>query len=312
MMAQLLVDLLNLEEGRPGRLRRSRFNTKWGIEDHEKLHRLWDFAATLTRNGLGEPVAPIYRTARGEVTYGDEGWVLLQGEGGLELPNAPELKNIQRVRRGRANRADRAEVSVAAINRNGVLDRILDQKMRMWLYDEKSSAADLVTKLLKPLCKTGAADPRLFPLREKLEGSFYSLALLEALYLIYTDRYLEKCFVCAYPAETASQHGISACKTPYFIPPRKGVRGCPEHRGRVFRNSAAYKALSRVKTVKTPSQAPATAPSDDWQKPLLKDSPDVEAFEPVGSEPTDKLWTGFGNTRMVNGIYVVSKPDFSP
>ena len=286
-MAQLLVDLLTLEEGHPGKLRRRRFTEKWGIEDRELLSRLWDFSSTLMKSGLGKPVTPVYRTSRGDMLLGNEEWVILLEEGAPPLPDLPELKKLKRVQRGRATRADRAENSVAAINRSGILDRILDQKMRLWLYDEQSSAADLVTKLLKPLCKTGVADPRLFPLGKEFEGSIYSLALLEALHLIYFDRYLEKCFVCNYSAEIKHQCCISACKAPYFIPPRKGAIGCAEHCGRTFRNSAAFKALVRSGASKDSSLAPpVTAPSDDWQKPLLKDTPNLVRFESEESSET--------------------------
>lgn len=146
LMAQLLVDLLNVEEGRPGRLRRKRFEAKWEITDRD---RLWVFASRLTRSGLGKPVAPVYRTLKGDLLLGNEDWVLVQQEG-AQSPEGEEFKKIKQVRRDRATRTDREQNSIMAINRNGILDRLLDQTMRICLYGEKSSAAELVTKLLKP------------------------------------------------------------------------------------------------------------------------------------------------------------------
>lgn len=235
-VGQLMIDLLNVRSGRPPGLRRKRFRTKWGIEPN---NRLIDEAAYFYRCGLGPPEAPVYRRARGAIHQGPE-WVPL-------VENSEQAQMSGGIFRSHATRADVADdYTKYELNRHGILERVLDQKMRIYLAREFSAGADYVASLLKDLQENDRADLRRFPLREEIEcKSPWCVLLLEALHLIYSDRQVERCQIADVPREARIACGIERCKAPYFVAPRRGTRGCPVHRGREFRRSGSLKRLVR-------------------------------------------------------------------
>lgn len=247
-VGQLLTDVLNVEEGAPRSLRVRRFVKKWELEDWGRLRTE---IYRLTKNGIGNPPAPVYRNLDGEIHLDDGSWIYVQENPEAPIPAEVLEKKIKIVRRGRARRQDRSQSTTIYINRHGILDRILEQKIRQYLAYEESEGANLVSSLAKPIIEVGKVDVRDFPLERYIRcDSVWSIALLEACFLVYTDRYIEKCFVSEYSEERLKQSGISACHAPYFVPMRRGIRGCSHHRGKKFRDSAAYKRLLRS----TPSE----------------------------------------------------------
>lgn len=236
-VGQLLIDLLNVRSGRPRGLRLRRFRAKWGLEPDT---RLIGEAENFYLSGLGPPVAPVYRRARGAIHQGPE-WVPL-------VENSEQAQMSGGIFLSHATRADVADdYTKYELNRHGILERVLDQKMRIYLAREFSAGADYVARLMEDLQENDRADLRRFPLREEIEcKSPWCVILLEALHLIYSDRQIERCQIADVPHETRIACGIERCKAPYFVAPRRGTRGCPIHRGREFRRSERFKRLVRA------------------------------------------------------------------
>lgn len=246
-MCQLLTDTLNLHLGRPKRLRKKRFEQKWkGVE----TGRLFAEIHRLVQNGLGETQVPVDRTLKGGILEPGTPWAWRQSSAGEQVPPEEiirELGDVPVVQRGHAKRSDRGDYSIIDINRRGVLERNLQQKVHQYLCRDTSLGADIFVDLVKQWRETGQVDSHRFPWGTAIEcGTIWSLMLLEVSFLIYTDRHIERCWVADYPLEILQHCGIQPCMAPYFVPARRGTLGCRHHHGREFRNSAAYKRLSRA------------------------------------------------------------------